>query len=288
MLLATHVRRFATSAQATARFHPPSVSLTAAARSHKQLVRMEAMEAARQERRESRLGPRPEVHNPIVQDTNRTRLFNRHFQERIGLVMLQMPVLLGRGISITRVSVRPDFSEVLVFWVATLQQEEETRQVLEMRKKEIRRAMIDTAGLGELPKLTFVKDLAYLHSSHMTQLFSTLDTGPQEEVTEAERDQLLWQQLEGLDVCTNGAGLDRGELMEELGRGLERSKASHRYSGGTAAEFNAVYRATLERDDGSQKIFIKKNIKQFLSQRKKAKYDAIRRDDELVDLQTER
>ena len=101
-------------------------------------------------------------------------------------MMLQMPVLLGRGISITRsvslnviggdnssiillfnaitftndvnvgrviivsstssvlqahlsrVSVRPDFSEVLVFWVATLQQEEETRQVLEMRKKEIR------------------------------------------------------------------------------------------------------------------------------------------------------
>ena len=38
--------------------------------------------------------------------------------------------------------------------------------------------MIDTAGLGELPKLTFVKDLAYLHSSEMTQLFRYNTSGP--------------------------------------------------------------------------------------------------------------
>ena len=51
-------------------------------RSRKQLDKMEAMEVARQAKRERRLGPRPEVHNPIVQDTHRTRLFNRHFQVR--------------------------------------------------------------------------------------------------------------------------------------------------------------------------------------------------------------
>ena len=38
----------------------------------------------------------------------------------------------------SRASVRPDFSEVIVFWVASQQHEEETRQILEMRKKEIR------------------------------------------------------------------------------------------------------------------------------------------------------
>ena len=85
--------------------------------------------------------------------------------------MADTPQLLGHGIAITRVSTRADFSEVLVFWVSSPQKVEEVADLLEMHVRQIRRAMIEHAGLGQLPRITFVKDIAYMLETELDGLF---------------------------------------------------------------------------------------------------------------------
>jgi len=238
-------------------------------KSKKNVERMVRLEKEREAKRERRLGPRPQIKNPLLHENERTKVFNLQIKQNIGLVMADMPVLLGRGINITRASVRPDFSEVLVFWVSQPQEEAEVGRALEEHVAAIRRAMIDTCGLGHIPKITFVRDLAYIYDTNMSRLFSKLDTGPEPGQAERCDDQLL-KDLEALELGTDGLGLQRKEIMLNLVITAEKSLAKHRYEGATAEQFNRMYTEAIEKDDGAKKIIIKKNIQKFLSERKKA------------------
>ena len=67
------------------------------------LVRQEVRKRDKEEgRKESPNNPK----NPVLYDTNKTRLFNRQFMENIGSVMAAIPELVGHGISITKVIIR--------------------------------------------------------------------------------------------------------------------------------------------------------------------------------------
>ena len=83
------------------------------------LDRLMQNEIKRQKEEAERKGPRSVAKNPIIKDTRKTKMFNQQFMEQLGLVMCQVPELLGRGLCITRVSVMPDWAEVRVFWAAT-------------------------------------------------------------------------------------------------------------------------------------------------------------------------
>jgi len=69
-----------------------------------------------------------------------------------------------------------------VFWVAGPGREEEVRGLLDRHARQIRwlqagaisvarQGIIQRAGMGQVPKLTFVRDQQYELESHMTQLF---------------------------------------------------------------------------------------------------------------------
>ena len=85
--------------------------------------------------------------------------------------MADFPELLGYGIAITRVSTRADFSEVLVFWVSSPSKVEEVGDLLEAHVRRIRRGMIEVAGMGQIPRITFVKDIAYMLENELDGLF---------------------------------------------------------------------------------------------------------------------
>jgi len=225
------------------------------------------MEEERAKRRERAQGPRSVPKNPLLQDTNKTQLFNRQFLENIGQVLLGFPEILGRGISITRVSVRPDFSEVYVFWVSRPSEEETVTQLFEEKSKDIRIGMIEDAGLGQLPRLTFLKDTLYLQEQHMAKLYRDLDLGP--DAGSVEDDVKVWEEIDGLKLETDGLHVQRDVIMNKLKFEITKRLAIHRYSDSTVEGFNDLYRQTIQADDGEQKNFMKTNISKFLRERKK-------------------
>jgi hypothetical protein len=80
-LLGVGVRRLATSAVAAkSRYYSPQIANTMESNMRKHLKKMEAVEERMQRRREVRLGAKPEVKNPIIEDTHKTKVFNRQFQ----------------------------------------------------------------------------------------------------------------------------------------------------------------------------------------------------------------
>merc|ERR1719154_576304 len=168
----------------------------------KRMTRMVELEEQQMRRRETRQGSKPQVKNPLVGNNRKTEAFNRQILENIGQAMINIPQLLGRNISITRAKVRPDFSEVLVFWVCRVGEEEETRLVLEEQVRVVRRELVQGCGMGQVPKLTFVRDLAFMLDSHMDRLFSGMDLGPGEEGDQVDQD--AWEQLDGLELETSG------------------------------------------------------------------------------------
>lgn len=246
------------------KYYNPKVSSTMAKNSKKYLDKMLLEDVRRKEKEAARMGPKNVPKNPVLYDTNRTQVFNRKFFESVGLVMSQIPDLLGKGITITKVNVKSDFSEVRVFWVAR-EREGEVAKLLESTSKMIRRSMVETSGLGQLPRIVNVMDTAYLYTTQLDRLFDSLDLGP-DIVTEEED---VWEEVEQLELGTDGGGLMRDDIMGRVEMALVKSRAKHRvqYS---EEQFQTVYRETMERHGGAHKLEVKSNIKNFLVSRKKA------------------
>ena len=85
------------------RFYNAKIALTQKKNTMKgmdKLLRQEFQKESREEKR----GPKSVPKNPVMYDTNRTRVFNRQFMENIGQALAGIPEFLGHGISITKVS----------------------------------------------------------------------------------------------------------------------------------------------------------------------------------------
>ena len=165
-------RSVSTSKQCLAsRFYNPKISITMKKNVERGTAQLLAAEERAKLKREKRLGRKSIIKNPLIDDTRKTKTFNWKFQENVGNVMAEMPELIGHGIAITRVSTRADFSEVLVFWVANPDKLEMVADLLDLHVRKIRRTLIDEAGMGQIPKVTFVKDIAYMLETELEGLF---------------------------------------------------------------------------------------------------------------------
>ena len=118
------------------RFYNAKIALTQKKNTMKGMDKLLRQEFQK-ESREKDKAPKSVPKNPVMYDTNRTRVFNRQFMENIGQALAGIPQFLGHGISITKVSsnialhccfiiirkfqanVKSDFSEVRVFWVSS-------------------------------------------------------------------------------------------------------------------------------------------------------------------------
>jgi len=244
------------------KYYNPKISSTVAKRFKKHIDTMVVGDIKRQEKEAARKGPQTVPKHPIMYDSNRTRVFNRKFLESLGMVMVEMPELLGKGLTITKVNVRQDFSEVRVLWVSR-DCEEEVAELLNSSSKKIRKAMYESSGLGQLPRIVFLVDTAYQLSVDMDRLFSKLDLGPVD-----SSDDSLWDKAQELELGSNAGGVKRDEILGRVEMSIMKSKAVHRDQY-REERFQAVYRDSIERNGAAHKLEVKQNIKRFLVHRRK-------------------
>ena len=128
------------------------------------LVKSEFQKRAREENK----GPKSTPKNPVLYDTNKTRVFNRQFMENIGQALAGIPDFLGHGISITnvtphfclyrskkisfyhfQVNVKSDFSEVRVFWVSSQAEPDVVQKLFEEHLFQVTRNMYRISGAVE-------------------------------------------------------------------------------------------------------------------------------------------
>jgi len=242
------------------------------------LDRLMQNEIKRQKEEAERKGPRSVAKNPIIKDTRKTKMFNQQFMEQLGLVMCQVPELLGRGLCITRVSVMPDWAEVRVFWAATRREsEEEVSQLLEENAGLVRRLVAANSNLGQIPRLVFVLDNQYLFEVTMDKLFDKIELGPRDD--SEEENAAGWEKVESLVLKNDVGGLRREEIMDAVHAEMEKKKALHR-SQYTEEQFEEAYRETVEnnRNSGAHRKEVENNIKTFLRSYKKIKSPQIKKD----------
>ena len=236
----------------------------------KNLDRSLQYELERQKKEQLRRGPRTQAKNPILYDNRRTIVFNRQFQENIGFVMSSIPDLLGKGISVTKVNVTSDFSEVRVFWVSNPEQVEIVSNLLESHGTKIKQDMKAVSGLGFVPRIQWIHDQKFVLNQQMDQIFEKVKNsdiflkGPEESLD-------VWKVAsESLALESNGGGLDRDLVMGKIEREMMKKQALHRSQSQYSAEdFQTVYRESINRNGLQNKILVKNNIRKFLTNRKK-------------------
>lgn len=257
------IRRFIhSSTPLHSKYYNPKISATVAKRFKKHIDGMVVGDIKRQEKEAARKGPKTVPKHPILYDTKRTQAFNRKFFESLGMVMVDIPELLGKGITITNVNVTQDFSEVRVFWVSR-ENEEKVADQLEACCKKIRRGLYENSGLGQLPRIVFVLDTAYQLSVHMDRLFNKLDTGP-----DNIKEDNVWVIAQELVLGCDAGGVKRDEIVSKIEMSMKKCEAIHR-DNYTDEQFRAVYRDSVERNGAAHKLEVKQNIKKFLMSRRK-------------------
>jgi len=258
------------AARQASRFYNPKISQTIMKNATKNLERSLQYELERQKKEQLRRGPRTLAKNPILYDNRRTKVFNRQFQENIGFVMASIPDLQGKGISLTKVNVTSDFSEVRVFWVSSPEQEEVVSNLLESHGTKIKQDIKAVSGLGFVPRIQWIHDQNFVLNQKMDQIFEKVRSSeiylkvPQESTD-------VWKVAsESLELESDGCGLDRDILIGKIETEMNKKQALHRSQAQYSAEdFQTVYRETINRNGLQNKIQVKNNIRKFLTSRKK-------------------
>ena len=252
------------------RFYNPKISQTVMKNATKNLERSLQYELERQRKEQLRRGPRTMAKNPILYDNRRTKVFNRQFQENIGFVMSSIPDLLGKGISVTRVNVTNDFSEVRVFWVSSPEQEEIVSTLLESQGAKIKQDIKAVSGLGLVPRIQWIHDQKFVLNQQMDKIFEKVKNSeiylkvPDEPID-------VWKEAsESLELQSDGAGVDRDVLIGKIETAISKKQALHRSQSEYSAEdFQTVYRESINKNGLQNKILVKNNIRKFLTSRKK-------------------
>ena len=258
------------SARQSSRFYNPKISQTIIKNASKNIDRSLKYELERQRKEQLRRGPRTVAKNPLLYDNRRTKVFNRQFQENIGFVMAGIPDLQGKGISLTKVNVTIDFSEVRVFWVSSPEQEEVVANLLESHGATIKQDIKAVSGLGFVPRIQWIHDQNFVLNQEMDKIFEKVKSseiylkGPQ-----LSND--VWKEAsELLELESDGAGLDRDILIGKIEKEIVKKQALHRSEPQYSAEdFQTAYRESINRNGLQNKILVKNNIRKFLSTRKK-------------------
>merc|ERR1719188_1977428 len=128
-------------------------------------------------------------------DASKTAAFNATFLEHVAWAFRMTSDLrnkiAGRGVAITRAEVRRNYEEVRLFWATSQDNEVETAKVLDGCAEELRKAVEGVSGIGELPKISFVRDLTYVHnstlSSEFDQIAAELEAAEREEAEKDEK-----------------------------------------------------------------------------------------------------
>ena len=153
---------------------------------------------------------------------------------------------------------------------------------------ELKISSIFISGLGQIPKVAFVLDTEYLYLQQMDQLFAELEKQPGIKrpalcvnlilqyfnlgyAENKDPSENIWKVAsESLTLDSDGGGFDRDVVMKNILQEVEKSKALHRMDIQYSKEdFEIAYKESVNRNGLPQKQEMKKNIKTFLTNRKK-------------------
>lgn len=261
------------------RFYNAKIALTQKKNTMKGMDKLLRQEFQRESREEKKNGTASVPKNPVMYDTNRTRVFNRQFMENIGQALAGIPEFLGHGISITKANVKSDFSEVRVFWVSSQAEPDVVQKLFAEHLFTITKYMYRISGLGQIPKLTFVLDTEYLYLQQMDQLFAELEKTPGYAENKEPSENIWKVAADSLILDSDGGGFDRDVVIRNILQEVEKSKALHRLDMAYSKEdFEIAYKESVNRNGLPQKEEMRRNIKTFLSYRKK-QLKAIKKDD---------
>lgn len=156
----------------------------------------------------------------------RVSVLNKLFMKNITDLMATGDVsekLLGRGLEVSRVKVGSDFQGVNVYWLAKgNDHDDEIQTVLNMAAHSIRHELSQLRLMGEVPKITFVKDRIYAKVLEVDHLLEGADLGETNlDLLDDDND----HEEDSLPEMRNDVfGLNQSEIMERVTRRLKKSK----------------------------------------------------------------
>lgn len=156
----------------------------------------------------------------------RVSVLNKLFMKNITDLMATGDVsekLLGRGLEVSRVKVGSDFQGINVYWLAKgNDHDDEIQTVLNMASYSIRHELSQLRLMGEVPKITFVKDRIYAKVVEVDYLLESADLG------ESNLDLLSEENVIEEDLLpemrNDVFGLNQSEIMDRVSRRLKKSK----------------------------------------------------------------
>lgn len=260
-------RQFSICTAHLGKIAPPSIGKTNMARPKQMLDKKLNIEIERLKKAQRNNSIQKKVTNPVLQYTDRSKVFNDQLMREMGKVMIQFPSLVGHGIAISKINTTKDFSEARVFWISSKGDAlEELSVILEAHAGEIRQILTNTAGLGAIPKISFHYDKQYLFDNLMDQLMEQADMGPKE----VNDQNIEIKNIDDIVLNHNCLGLNRSTILYNLEASVKRSSAVHRQVDTAQVEhFIQAYRQGIVVTDNEKKKERDNKIKVFLRQRRK-------------------
>lgn len=160
------------------------------------------------------------------ESNRRIAMLNKLFMQNITDLMATGDVserLLGRGLEVSRVKVGSDFQGVNVYWLAKgNDNDDEIQTVLNLAAHSIRHELSQLRLMGEVPKITFVKDRFYAKVMEVDHLLGNADLG--EANSDLLEDGSEVDEHDLPEMRNDVFGLNQSEIMERISRRLKRSK----------------------------------------------------------------
>ncbi|XP_067002572.2 putative ribosome-binding factor A, mitochondrial [Anabrus simplex] len=187
--------------------------------------------------------------------TKRMAVLNKLFMKNITDLMATGEIageVLGRGISISRVKVSPDYNIINVYWLAKGTEDDvTTEKILSDAAYSLRHELSQLHVMGVVPKIKFVKDKQYAIIAEVDHLLGKADFGDEYEPLDPASylkseftlsGSVLPHVQDQINQCTDEEndeeplppmrmdvlGLDHAEIMNKICKSVKKSEAVHR------------------------------------------------------------
>jgi len=169
------------------------------------------------------------------QNTRRISVLNKLFMKYITdlLASEPRPELVGKGFTVTKVAISPDFHSLNVYWIPRVTNDcEDFDKLLSNLSYSIRHELSQLNLIGNVPNILFVRDSKYEKGCEILKLISEVGSQHQSEV---ESDDTLEAPddnpsniYETFYSENNIFGLERQAIFEKIVMAKQKSLADHR------------------------------------------------------------
>lgn len=181
----------------------------------------------------------------------RVTVLNKLFMRNIADIMATGELsqeIVGKGLEISRVKISPDFHQAYVYWMAKgTDEDEELEKLLARISGKLRHELSQLRLMGEVPKITFLKDLNYSKFSDVDRLLSKADFGEDyvplhmgqklKENIVLDKDEEIFPSDSLPEMRQDVFGLNHEEIMKKITRTIGKTRSAwEKYEFGAESE----------------------------------------------------